>query len=568
MNYLEELKDKLLQSNKSLEKKKENILNKFVDIDVNNVLNQINDGIISYFRNMLNELSLNENELFRVEKMFQYYDIIKSFEIDINNLFYEDKNIKEFKETVLFLCQTINDYKNNICSNIDIEINRNNIIITTILKIKELINDQDIDLDNIYDLINSLPINNEEKEKIYKEIYLKQLDNYKKNNILIEELSIEEEIAEQARDLEEIEEKIEEQGIRFEITEEDRELQINIELLCDNLRKLKKKMQSIEITSTEENDEYVSDKIKINEVIEESQKIKEEMITYLRDKDEVWNEEEFSEEEVNSEFASIYKHLIEQYKEYNQIYLELYNKYTLRTDNLIIEDESIEQEEKDYPIIFWMGNNRIIGPTNYKKIDDALKELDNYHEANFYGKTFLPALKSLKSSSSSVKPEGLNTKPITQRVDIPFWEVRLHPGSGGTTRIYYNYVKSILGKEYKVVYLIVKKKEDYDKESYDIIQGYLKGKAYSKLPELLDDEEVIKKFKVLEDFVFEKIEKRKEKEEAKQIEKANIQEEQKQARKESKKAAKAAKVNAINEAREALIGSMQEEVVDNVKPTI
>lgn len=549
MNYLDELKNNLLQSNKNLEIQKETFLKKFIDIDINNVLSQINDNTINFFRNILDELSLTEEELSKMNKAFQYYDIIKGFEIDINSLFFEDKNIKEFKDTIFFICQSISDYKNNICSNIDLEINRNNIIITTIIKIKELIND-DIDLDNIYDLINSLPISNDDKEKIYKEIYLKQISNLKKNSILIEEPSIIEEIIEETNDFEEVEENIEEEGIRVEITEEDKELRNNVELLCDNLRKLKNKMQSIEITTEADNNAYVTDKVKLNDIMDKSNKLKDEMYRYLSDKDIVWNEEEFNEEELNAEFTSVYNELIRKHNEYNQQYLELYAKYNTTQETIITDTESIvtTPEEEYPPIIFWMGNTRLIGPNNLKRVDEALEEIDNYPESNFYGKSFLPALKAIKKSSSSEKPEGIETDHITD-YDIPFWEVKLHPGKGGTTRIYYDYIKSQTGKEYKVIYAIVKKKVTYDKDGYEKVQKYLKEKVFLRLPELLDDEEIISKFQTLEDNVFEKINKRIEKEKNKQIEKAITQDEQKKA----KKAIAKEKKEALRAARESII---------------
>ena len=88
---------------------------------------------------------------------------------------------------------------------------------------------------------------------------------------------------------------------------------------------------------------------------------------------------------------------------------------------------------------------------------------------------------------------------------VPFRELKLRPGKGGTARVYYDTIKTNSGKKYIVIYMITNKHDNYDKLNYQQVERYLKSKMFSKLPTLLDDSTVIEKFKDVEQVFLEKI---------------------------------------------------------------
>ena len=145
-----------------------------------------------------------------------------------------------------------------------------------------------------------------------------------------------------------------------------------------------------------------------------------------------------------------------------------------------------------------------------------MQEFDAYPEDTFYSNDLLPALNLLKKQASFVKfkEQGLFINTIDEirgvRNAIPFKEIKLRNGNGGgTARIYYNTFKTNQGKNYVIIYLINNKTDAYDKESYQVIEGYLKSKIYQhKLGIALDDPEIIQKFQELEKYVFQQVEQR------------------------------------------------------------
>ena len=478
MNDLERLKEDLLLKNKNLLEQKDKSLKKYKNITLNdNILLNINLEFIGYLKSIVNDLTLNDNEIDDVNFTFQFYDTISSLNIDLNNLFHEDKNIIRFKDTIKLLIKKINELRTFVSSNIDLEINNNNKIINNISKIIDIYNSTEINLELVFDLINELPLEDNKKENIFKEIYNKQLEilrNLNKSNV-----------------------------IKFEIIEEDEKLKLGCEKLLNNLKKIKGKIQS--------NKENIADIVLINNLYNRVFELNEKVINYFNDKNTSWEENEFNKEELEEEFNNLYQGLTEELSECTNNFNKIYDRYKKMNNIETLELDEIETFEEYPPIIYWFGNNELISDDNYQEIDKIFEEFDNYPEDNFYKGKLKPALELLKKHPHFVelKQNGIENNKIETVVGIsnavPFRELKLRPGKGGTARVYYDTIKTNLGKKYIVIYMITNKHDNYDKLNYQQVERYLKSKRFSQLPTLLDDPSVIEKFREIEQVFLEKI---------------------------------------------------------------
>ena len=485
MNDLERLKEELLLKNQKLLEQKEESLKKYKEINLsNNILLNINLNFIEYLKSIVNDLNLNDNEQDDVNFTFQFYDTIYSLNIDLNGLYFEDKNIIRFKNTISLIINKINELRTFVSSNIDLEMNKNNLILDNISEIIEIYNSNEINLELIFDLINELPFEDIKKENIFKEIYNKQLE-------LLKELN-------------------KSKGFKFNITEEDEKLKLGCEKLLNNLKKLKGKIQS--------NKDNISDIVSINNLNNRVLELNNKIINYFNDKNTLWEENEFNKEELEEEFNNLYQGLTEELSECTKIFNQIYDRYRIINNVELLDLDEIETLEEYPPIIYWFGNNDLVSDNNYQEIDKILSEFDNYPEDNFYKDKLKPALELLKKHPHFVelKQNGIENNKIETVIGIsnavPFRELKLRPGKGGTARVYYDTIKSNLGKKYIVIYMITNKHDTYDKLNYQQVERYLKSKMFSKLPTLLDDSSVIEKFKDVEKVFLEKIDEKIEKE--------------------------------------------------------
>ena len=518
MNDLELLKKSFEEEKERLETQKQELIDTFVKLDLEkDILSQIKEELISYFKKILVNLNLSFEELESIDRVFLYYDTVKRFEIDLNQLFIEDKKVKELKETIQLLYKKSLERKDSICATLDLELDDHNNNLIRIKKLKELFEFEDMNLEEVYVLISSLPISSPDKKNLYKKFYVKQIENLKKQEQRIEQdaTKLLDEIINQTEDIPEIEEKIEEEGIKLEITEKDRKLEEDIEILISNVKKLDNKFPTdIYKEATDENLILQKVRIKLNELLTNVSTLGTNLETYFSDKDTIWDSA-YEKEEVERELDNIYLGILEQYQSYNQIYQEIYEVYRKRVEKNTIElSEKEDDEIEGYPpILFWFGNNEIVNEDNYEEVDKFLNEFDSYPEENFYKDDLLPVLNLLKKQSSFVdfKKNGFFVNTIGEvngvRNAIPFREIKMRQGSGGTARIYYNTIKSDNGKVFIIVYMASNKHEDYDTEAYQRVEGYLKTKLHQKhLSTLLEkDETIIDQFQKLEDYVFQKV---------------------------------------------------------------
>ena len=518
MNDLDLLKKFFEDEKERLEAQKKELIDTFVKIDLEkDILSQIKEELINYFKGILENLNLSFEELESIERVFRYYDMVKRLEIDLNQLFIEDKKVKKLKETIQLLYEKALEWKDRTCANIDLELDNHNKNLIRINKLKELFEFEDINLEEVYVLISSLPISDPDKQNLYKKFYVKQIENLKKQEQCIEQDATQllDEIINQTEDIPEIEKKIEEEGIKLEITEKDRKLEKDIEILISNVKKLDNKFPTdIYKEATNENLILQKERIRLNELLTNVSNLGTNLETYFRDKDTIWDSA-YDKEEVESELDNIYLGLLERYLSYNQIYQEIYEVYRKRVEKNIMEHSEEDNDEiVGYPpILFWFGNNEIVNEDNYEEVDKFLNEFDSYPEENFYKDDLLPVLNLLKKQSSFVdfKKNGFAVNTIKEvngvRNAIPFREIKMRQGSGGTARIYYNTIKSDTGRVFIIIYMVSNKHEDYDTEAYQRVEGYLKTKLHQKhLSTLLDkDEIIIEQFQKLEDYVFQKV---------------------------------------------------------------
>ncbi len=518
MNDLDLLKKFFEEEEEKLKTQHQELIDNFVNLDLeNNILSQINEELIDYFKEILNDLNLSLDEQESIKKAFTYYENIRRLKIDLNQLFIEDKKVKEFKEKIRLLYKKNLERKDRMISNITLELDECHKNLIRINKLKELLEADDINLEEVYDLISLIPINNLNKQKLYKDFYVKQIKNYQQPAKSIEQdvTQLLDEIVNQTEDIPEIEERIEEEGIKLEITEKDRKLENDIAILINNVKKLDNKFPTdIYKDATDENLFLQKERMRLNELLENVSLLENKLETYFRDKDTIWDSA-YEKEEVESELDNIYLGILEQYQYYNKIYQEIYESYRKRIEKNTRENLENESDEiTEYPpILFWFGNNEIVNEDNYEEVDKSLNEFDSYPEENFYKDDLLPVLNLLKKQSSFVefKNNGFAVNTIKEvngvKNAIPFREIKMRQGSGGTARIYYNTIKSDTGKVFIIVYMISNKHEDYDTEAYQRVEGYLKAKVYQKnLSTLLDtDENIIEQFQQLEDYVFQKV---------------------------------------------------------------
>ena len=484
MNYLNELKNNLINDNKRLLKEKNDYLSNFQTIDLyDNILKQIDIALINYYKENINNYGLTKEEILSIQSSLAFFIKTNDLGIDLSCLLVEDQNIINLKKNIILLVNKSLEYKNTIVSNIDLFILNNSNDLNTISKIESLMESNLIDLDTIYDLINTLEISNKLKVKIYKEIYIKYIDKLKEHT---------------KKDT----------GIRISITEEDKKLEKAIEDLKTNLKELETKINDFVYGNSEEINERVSRlKINITTIIKKVQALEEKMLTYVNDKGIDW-EEDIPKEEIELEFQEIFNSILQQYNEYFQFYADLLR--ALEVLNLEIDGEKLDNYP---PIIFWFGNNQMINDDNYKEVEEILAEFDAYPENNFYSGDFLPVLEMLKRQLSFIyfKEKGFSVNTINEVRGIgnalPFREIKMRNGrGGGTARIYYDTIKSEQGRLYIIVYVIKNKTESYDKEGYQKVEGYLKSKIYQKhISKLLDDPGVIEQFRQLEKYILRQV---------------------------------------------------------------
>ena len=479
---LENLQKELLLKNQNLKAQKEITLKKYKIIKLdNNILLSINDELIEYFKSIIGDLTLLEEEQKEIQFIFQFYEMIKSFNIDLTTLYYEDKNIIRFKENIKILINKISNLREFVCSNVDLEINNNNLLLNNISKLTNIYNDEETDLELVFDLLNELPLDNIKKINIYKLFFKKQIEQLKEKN--------------KPKDIE------------FKITEDDKKLKLGVEILLKNLKKLKGKIQSVDYQQN------IEDSIKFSELNNRVLELNNNINNYFNDKTTIWNAQEFSKDELEDEFNKQYQIFLQRLEQYTIIYNELFNKYGLVFD-ISLDEESGEINDEYPPIIYWFGNNNMVSEDNYEEIERIISDFDNYPEDNFYKDKLKPALELLKTQPHFVdlKQMGIeNTKIETIRGvsnAIPFRELKLRPGKGGTARIYYDTIKTQLGKKFIVVYMITNKHDTYDKLNYQQVERYLKGPIFSKLSILLDNPEIIEEFRKVEQTLLDKIDKK------------------------------------------------------------
>lgn len=524
MIYLDELIVSLNDDNLNLKKQKEDFLNTFLEINVNdNIINFLNEDLINYFMNNINNYNLSKEELTSINKSINYFRSIRNLGIDLNNLYIKDKQLLSLKRNIELLYKKSLEYRDLICFNIDSQINSNNDLLNVIFKLKELIINDEIDIIEIQGLISMLPLKEKQKYDLLGEIYNQYIINLKSKEQDIERDATEllGKIRVETKPSDEIERKIEEEGIKLEITDEDRELQDLIQSLLFNIKKLDDKFPtdiynySNDLNVQKENELLVKDRTKLSTLLDKVEELSKKYEEYLNDKDIIW-ENDVSKDELELEVKAIYQGILDEYIKYKNIYKRILKNYKRRMKGTFSEteiDDESNQLEQYPPIIFWFGNNQIVNEDNYEKVDEFLKEFDSYPEDAFYSSDFLPALNLLKQQSSFIKfkEQGIYINTVDEvegvRNAIPFKEVKMRNGrGGGTARIYYDTFKTSQGKIYTIIYLVHNKTDAYDKEAYQLIESYLKSKTYQeKLKTALDDQKIIDKLKQVEEYVYKKV---------------------------------------------------------------
>ena len=505
MNYLEELKGPSINQITNLQNKRRKFLDSFRELNLeSNLLDQINDDLINYFKELLPNLDMMEDEIVIIKKMFRYYETIKSLDIDLSNLYLEDKNLLNFKEGIKKIYQKSIEYKNLVVSNLDLEITREEDSLNKLNNLKELLTKDTIDLDEVHDLIDSLSIESSVKFKIYKEFYLKEINNLRKQEANEEE-NIDEilsDILTKTKDNQEVEEKIEEEGTRFEITDEDKVLQINIQRLYDNILKLKDKLPIDSDISNMVGDEktaIIEDKIAYANLLRSIESIIEELQKYLVDKDTVWGLD-YSESEVEEYLRDLYQDLLNKYSEYSNSYQELYKKYgrvIVESDN---DFEVLEEVSELPPIIFFVDGIDRFMQSNDDVIPSDLEEVlrKNYKYIN-----------KIKESLETLKQRDFTRLKI-DKIDAQkpeFHEIKVTSNTKNdlAIRIYYDFYRDSQNNSYPVVFSIIAKDDFKPTREYNHISNVISSRYFKEFMKDLPDETKLEKIKKLEQLVYEKI---------------------------------------------------------------
>ena len=509
MIELEQLKENILIDNNNLQEKKDNYLSTFISLNLNsNLLSQVNESLIEYFKNNLNNLNLSSEEILSINKSFNYFAIINSLGIDLNNLYLEDKNLILFRENIKLLYLKLLEYKDLVIFNIESKINSNNSILEIIKQIESITNSDNIDLDKIHELIILLPIKEKVKKLIYKEIYNRYIKKLKKTEESIEQEASDvlERIILETDRAPEIEEKIEKKGIKLEITEEDRKLQELIRILLYQVEKLNSKFPTemeMKNISQEEQQLITEDKIKNSKVCNDIKSLWEEFENYLQNKDSYWEVSDYNKEEVEEYLKELYDELLSKYNSYNSIYQELYAKYgnTYRNINNDVGEFGNAADNIRTPIIFFVDG-----------IDRFMEE----SSANIPA-SLLDALEKSKNFITKIKDSlvYLKQREFTKlNVDLinglknGFREIKVvnRTKNDLAIRIYYEFFTDSNENSYPVVFMIYAKPDSKPMKTYKHISGVIGSKYFKDFMQSLPEQSKLEKVLDLEKKVYEKIE--------------------------------------------------------------
>ena len=158
MNELDKLINKYQENINQIEENLKLLESNFPKVNIDeDILMQFNIDLLLSLENLLNKLSLTENELNKVKEAFSYYRLNQ--DLDLTKLIIRDSKCINFIETIVFLCNKVIEYKNNMNNNYQKEIEKLQGIIKPLDTIKGLFQStSEIDIKNLMTLLSSLEI--------------------------------------------------------------------------------------------------------------------------------------------------------------------------------------------------------------------------------------------------------------------------------------------------------------------------------------------------------------------------------------------------------------------------
>ena len=450
------------------------------------VISQINFDYLMSLVPLLKYIDISKEEKNLISDHLNCYDKLCELKVLLaemkvlneSNLENEVKLVEDYNKDLIYYLKTISTGLDKKRKEFTKMIRENEDTIAIIEKIIDLLKEDEINFDRIYKLVELLPLEQSRKLMICREIYT--------------QVTKEKEVK-----------KIEEPK---ETKEPESTASDSILTLADRDKELVKLIGRLKKVNTEllgilkGNKELIANQEELVNISKEIDPLIQELNFYLHSLGN--NDQPFLD--------YCYEELLKIYTEINTKYNAIYQVY-LRNKQQIKVESKVENNDNN-PIIFIMCNEDIMN--SFKEIDEVFEDFDNYPEDNFYQKDLLPALELLRSQSSfvDIKNAGFDHNVITHAKAASYKEIKMRSGSGGTARIYYDYVKSKSGRISPVVFYVCNKTESFDLTSYTIIERFLASNFYKKvLPEYLDSEDYIDQCRILEEYVFSKTKERIEK---------------------------------------------------------
>ncbi len=382
-----------------------------IDLD-KDILGQINNQILSFFKNLIPKLNLTSEEVKEIEDALDFYN--KNADLDLNLLIVRDKKIENFIEVIKNLYQKIETYQDMINKEYQKIIEENQRLIAIIKDIfKDLKSDEEIDIDKLIEKIRQLPLSLETIILILREANLKNLKKYQHDLKSIKE---QKEVKKEDKEEKEINEVIDDQI----------ELDHSTLKKCQSL--MKKINEALKKDLSQDAQKYL---------IQSKLVILEDELNFLYSESSEWTnlkEQKDSKEvlkdyiiSINSRIQVLYERLIELQEEYQNTKEK--------------EESDIESKEENRDIIF---------------LNPVFEDLEEFT----WGKCSPAISKKLANLLMRLK-NGQIGSPIRSKnfdsLKYPINKLKIG-SSGGTPRVFYQIVEN----QIIVLHLGIEGRVDYN----------------------------------------------------------------------------------------------------------